>query len=117
VLTGKIDYWAIPMDGKMHHAQAFVHPRFLQRYAPELKFRGRELKDLRIRLIVKFNDSGVGGGTNKPTTRSDPSKIAKEVQQAIASVRTVKVKNSIFSRNETPWAILNIDFYELVKRK
>jgi len=117
VLTGQVAYWSIPMDGNVHHAQAFVHPRFLQRYASQLRFKPRELKDLRIRLTILFNDSPVGMGVSKPTTRTDPRTIVAEVAKALANMKTRKVKDSIFSRNETPWAILNLDYYELIKRK
>ena len=117
VLSGQVGYWSIPMDGKIHHAQAFVHPRFLQRYASQLKFKGRELKDLRVRVTILFNDSPVGMGVNKPSTRTDPRAIVAEVGKALANMRTRKVKDSIFSRNETPWAILNLDYYELIKKK
>jgi len=117
VLSGKVDYWSIPMDGETHHAQAFVHPRFLQRYAPQLRFRNRELKDLRIRVTFVVNESPVGMGANLPTSRSDPRAIVKEIALALAAMKTVKVPKSIFPRNETPWGILNLDYYELIKRK
>ncbi|MCP3968200.1 MAG: hypothetical protein GY750_00740 [Lentisphaerae bacterium] len=33
LLTGKIPYWSIPMDGKKHIAMACVPPRVIARYA------------------------------------------------------------------------------------
>ena len=117
VLSGKVTYWSIPMDGKTHHAQAFVHPRFIQRYAPELKQRNRELKDFRIVVTFEFNGSGVGGGVVKLRSNTKPQDIVAQLRKALGFASTRKIQNSIFPRNETPWGIINLSNYELIKRK
>jgi len=117
VLSGRIEYWSIKMDGQEHHVQAFVHPRILQRYAPGLRMRKSDLKDLRILVTVLKNDSPVGMGVYKPTTKTDPRTIKAAIDNAMKSMQTLKAKDSVFGRNETPWGVLNVSYYELIKRK
>ena len=117
VLSGKIQYWSIAMDGNTHHVQAFIHPRFLQRYAPGLKMRKNDLKDLRIIVTILQNESPIGGGVFKPTTRTSVKTIRAEIGKALADRKTFKGKDSVFSRGETPWGVLNVEYYELEKRQ
>jgi hypothetical protein len=117
VLSGKVQYWSIAMDGKTHHVQAFVHPRFLQRYAPGLKMRKSDLKDLRIFITILQNDSPIGMGAYKPTSKTSPKAVRSEIQKALSDRKTFKGKDSVFSRDDTPWGVINVDYYELIKRK
>ncbi|NOY75250.1 MAG: hypothetical protein GXP32_05600 [Kiritimatiellaeota bacterium] len=117
ILSGKVDYWAIAMDGETHHAQAFVHPRFLQRYAPGLKLKKRELRDIRITVTFIQNESVVGKGVYKPKQNMSVSSLDKDLRRAMSSRSTIKVNHSVFSRDETPWSIINLNYYELIKRK
>jgi len=61
VLSGQVEYWSIEMDGNKHHAQAFIHPKILKRYAPGVKMRKSALQDFRILVTVLVNESPVGG--------------------------------------------------------
>ena len=117
VLSGQIQYWSIAMDGEEHHIQAFIHPKFLQRYAPGLKMSSRDLKDLRILVTFLQNDSPIAMGVYKPTVKSSPASIRAEIVKALQDRMTFKSKESVFSRNETPWGVLNVDYYELIKRR
>jgi hypothetical protein len=105
------------MDGDEHHVQAFVHPRILQRYAPGLKLRGSALKKLYLLVTVLRNDSPIGMGVFKPTSKTDPRKVKAAIDSALRLMQTVKAKDSVFGRNETPWGVLNVSYYELIKRK
>lgn len=116
VLSGRVEYWSIPMDGEEHHAQAFIHPRILQRYAPGLKMKKNDLKDLRIFITVLVNESAVGKGVYKMKSSTNPRAVEKEVKDALKSMRTVKGNDLIFGRDKTPWGILNTSYYELIKR-
>ncbi len=117
VLSGRVTYWSIALDGKTHHAQAFIHPRFIQRYAPELRQRNSELKDFRIAVTFMVNDSPSGGGVVKPRGKASSKEALGQLRKALNMASTKKVRNSIFPRNETPWGILNLNNYELIKRK
>ena len=119
ILSGKVEYWAIAMDGKEHHAQAFVHPRFLQRYAPGLRLKKKELKDIRINVTFIQNESAVGRGVYIPPRmkRVSPSTLYKELKKVMGNMTTLKINHSVFSRDETPWGIIDLNYYELIKRK
>ena len=117
ILTGKVEYWGVAMDGKVHYAQSFVHPKILQRYVPGIKLNGRRIKDIRIIVEFEVNESNVGVGFCKPKNSSTYKQINGEIQKALSKPSTLKVKGSIFSRNETPWGVINLDPYELIKLK
>ncbi|MBN1863733.1 MAG: hypothetical protein JW808_02405 [Victivallales bacterium] len=117
VLSGKVDYWAIPLDGDKHYAQAFIHPHILKRYVPDLKLNRSSMKDLRILVTFELNESPVGHGFMKLRSSSTLAEIGGEVKRANALPSTLKVRDAIFNRNETPWGVINLSHYELIKRK
>ena len=118
VLSGKVEYWAIAMDGEQHHAQVFVHPKFLLRYAPGLKLKKKDLKNLRITITFIQNESIVGKGVYRPKgNKESAAQLDNDLRRAMNNRSTLKVKNSVFSRDETPWGIINLNYYELIKRK
>jgi hypothetical protein len=111
-LSGTTTYWSIPLDGREHHAVAFIHPRFLQRFAPELKITPTVAKDMYIRLKVTMNQAIIGGAVN-------PERKAKEVIDVFKAAATnpniTRVNDSIYCMEDTPWRNLNNDYYELLK--
>ena len=117
VLSGNVEYWALPMDGETHHAQVFIHPQILKRYVPDLKLNKARMKELRLLLTFELNESPVGYGVLKPKATVTPKEIKAEIDQALRLPSTLKVKNAIFNREETPWGIINLNYYELIKRK
>lgn len=112
-LTGKITYWSIPMDGKQHHAVAFVHPRFLQRYSPEIKTTNTFAKEIPIKLSFVLNEATLTGAFH-PSKKSD--QIARLFQNVARDPNITRVNDSIFGRDKTPWRDLNYDYYELIKQ-
>jgi len=117
VLSGKVQYWAIALDGSVHHAQAFIHPRILQRFVPGLKLNGSAMNDLRVMVTFELNESPVGIGVMKKRGKGKNSSVVTEIKRALSSPSTKKVKDSVFSRDMTPWAIINLGYYELIKQK
>jgi hypothetical protein len=117
VLSGKVQYWAIALDGKIHHAQTFIHPRILQRFVPGLKLNNSALKDLRVMITFELNESPVGIGVLKLRGKAKGKSVASEIKRALSSPATKKVKDSVFSRDLTPWSIINLGYYELIKQK
>ncbi len=112
-LSGTTTYWAIPLDGKEHHSVGFIHPRFLQRYAPELKSTSPSAaKDTYIRIKVTMNQAIIGGAVN-------PERKAMEVANAFKKAATdpniLRVNDSVYGIDKTPWRDLNYDYYELIK--
>ncbi len=117
VLSGQIQYWSLAMDGEINHAMAFVHPRFLQRYAPGLRMKKGDLKDLRILVTFIQNDSTIAMGFYKFKSKTTLKSVRTEIGAALQNRTTFKVKDSVFGRDETPWGVINVDYYELIKRK
>lgn len=117
VLSGNVEYWALPMDGETHHAQVFIHPQILKRYVPNLKLNKSKMKELRLMLTFELNESPVGYGFYKPKSSMSSRGIKGEIDSALRLPSTRKVKNAIFNREETPWGIINLNYYELIKRK
>ncbi len=117
ILSGQVEFWAIPLDGEKHYAQTFIHPQILRRYVPDLKLSKSSMRDLRVLVSFEMNQSPVGYGFMKTKSTSTIEQIGGEVRRALASPATIKAKDAIFSRSETPWGIVNLSHYELEKRK
>lgn len=116
LLSGRITYWSIPMDGKEHHAVAFVHPRFVQRYAPALKVTSpSQAKDLNIRLAIKLNDALIGGALHPAKSKESKDKVADLFKKVAVAPKLTRIKDSIYGIDKTPWSYLNYDYYELIK--
>ncbi len=111
-LSGSTTYWSIPLDGKDHHAVAFVHPRFLQRFAPDLKITPSVAKDMYIRLKVTMNQAIIGGAVNPERKAAE---VANMFKAAARDPAITRVNDSIYCIEETPWRNLNNDYYELLK--
>ena len=111
-LSGKVTYWSIPLDGKEHHAVAFVHPRFLQRYAPGIKTTQSFAREISMRVKFTLNSALVGGAFH-------PDKKAKDVAALFGKAATdpniIRVQDSVYGKDKTPWNYLNYDYYELIK--
>jgi hypothetical protein len=117
VISGKVEYWGIPMDGEKHHAQVFIHPQILKRYLPDMKLSKSKMKDLRLLLTFELNESAIAYGVLKPRSTTKSNDIKREIDRALGTPSTRKVKNAIYNRSETPWGIINLSYYELIKRK
>jgi hypothetical protein len=64
------------------------------------------------------NDSVVGKGVYRPkSNRESSSQLANDIKKAMANRSTIKKKEAVFARDETPWGIINLNYYELIKRK
>jgi hypothetical protein len=75
------------------------------------------MKDLRLMLTFELNESPVGYGIVKARSRTKAKDVNREIKRALASPSTRKVKDAIYNRSETPWGIINLQYYELIKRK
>jgi hypothetical protein len=114
LLTGKVDYWSIPMDGKKHQADAYIHPRFIQRYAPDLKMRSSSLKNLYAKVTITANRAIVGGAFYAPRGKSNADADAM-FRRAATMTTLTRVIDSVYGRDKTPWLFVNPDLYQLIK--
>lgn len=111
-LSGKVTYWSIPLDGKEHHAVAFVHPRFIQRYAPEIKTNSTTAKKIPIKVSFILNSAPIGGNYYPI---KDAKNVARDFMAVAKNPAINRIPNSIFGPDKTPWNYLNYDYYELIK--
>jgi len=111
-LSGKVTYWSIPLDGKEHHAIAFVHPRFIKRYAPEIKTNSATAKKILVKVSFILNSAPIGGNYYPV---KDAKNVAKDFMAVAKNPAINRVPNSIFGPDKTPWNYLNYDYYELIK--
>lgn len=116
-LTGKFVYWSIPCDGKMHYEKAFVPPQILRRYkkAGE-KIKKEMLKEIYAKITFYTKDRKMIGEIYAgPKGKSDDviKAIFKKVSEPGALV--INVENVIIPRNKSPWAVLNYDYYDIIK--
>ena len=111
-LSGKVAYWSIALDGKEHHAVAFVHPRFIQRYAPEIKTNTTTARKIPIKVSFILNSAPICGNYYP---MKDAKSVAKDFAAVAKNPAINRVPNSIFGPDKTPWNYLNYDYYELIK--
>lgn len=133
LMSKRVKYWAIPRDGEKHWAVAFIPPQVLERYAPEglkTKFNGKTMhvkysrsfaKDLPIMVTIynKSNQALAIGFNPKPLvprSKSDLLKRKRLFDAAEQSLGILKLDDTLFSRDETPWANLNYETFELIKK-
>jgi hypothetical protein len=98
LLTGKVDYWSIPMDGKKHQGDAYIHPRFIQRYAPNLKLNKSGLKNLYIKVTFTANRAIVGGTYYAPRGKSNSDADAM-FRKAATMTSLSRVIDSVYGRD------------------
>jgi hypothetical protein len=118
LLSGTVKYWTVEMNGDKHYAEAFVHPSFLKRYFdPNMKLRGNTADKIFARVTF-YNKERL------PIARefNVPKGMTKERIQSLfkaseESLGVLRVENVVFSRNKTPWGVLNTDRYEVIKEE
>ena len=115
MLMGQVTYWSIPMDGKAHQAVGYIHPRFLQRYAPELKVGARSLKELYVRVTVEVNQARVGGGFFVPRGKSTKD-VNAMFQKAATMPSLTRVNDAVLGSDKTPWLFVNPGLQEPIKQ-
>jgi len=98
-----VDVW----EEEKHHAVVYVHPRTLKRYYAR---NGRiSSRDLLVHVEIKV-------GKFSAAARNFPEALPKGIPPNWWENRNVNVLDGkLLSRDETPFAPLNGDFYEVIK--
>ncbi len=113
LFTGSSRFWPIPLDGKPHTALMFIPGRLLDRYLPlrggaEGKYTE---KYFRVQAVFRSAD-GAELGSGYFNLEGTPKEQA--LYFASLANETV-VKDAVFPRNKTPWALLYPEHYDLLK--
>ncbi|QSH42493.1 hypothetical protein P0136_02475 [Lentisphaerota bacterium ZTH] len=115
ILTGKVPYWSIPMDGKKHLAMACVPPRVIARYARE----GNKMKEKNLLARVSFYTKSrrLLGRAYSSSGSMSPSQAGRYFDKYGGPVSSgaLKLEGLIVPRNKTPWAFVNYDYYDMIR--
>ncbi len=118
-MSGSVEFWSIPLDGKVHNALMLVPPQIIQRYARV----GDSYKRIPIFIKVSFLNSAnrlmavkYYSSANGFTERAAAAAFAKAGSSGRITVGGIlKVGDVILSRDKTPWSSINWEHYELIK--
>ncbi len=110
LFTGSCKFWSIPLDGKPHTALMFIAPQLLDRYLPLNGGKYTE-KLFRAQAIFRASD-GAELGSAYFNFNDTPKKQA--LYFATLASETV-IKDAVFPREKTPWALIAPGNYDLVK--
>ncbi|MDR0932877.1 MAG: hypothetical protein LBM70_07670 [Victivallales bacterium] len=106
VFSGKSVFWTIPLDAKKHIATMMIPPQLLDRYLPRTGSGSVASSSNAEVEAVFFDRDGAEIGRGYYSTK-----------KWIVPKNAVEVPNSIFARNETPWSILDVDYFDLLQAK
>ena len=116
LLTGKQIFVSVPCDGKKHRATLYVPPVILSRYvAPDFKMNKSAAKELpAVVLFQTKSQVSLGGGLQVPKN-SNRGAALKALSDADGSLGVLKLDESIIPREQTPWAHLDFDAFDMPK--
>jgi len=116
LLTGKQVFWSIPCDGKKHKASLFVPPIVVGRYGKaDIKTNKSFARDLAAMVVMKTkNQVVIGRGFQVPKTKK-LADVVSAFQEVERSLGILKLPDIILPREQTPWAHLDYDAFDMPK--
>ncbi len=114
LLSGKVVYWSIPLDGKKHYSLLLVPPQIITRYSRP----GKKLKesDIIARLSMYTRERQLLLRAFNDKMSFSENQANRLISQLAAPVSTaLRLPNTVLSRNRTPWAWIDYDRYNLIK--
>lgn len=121
--SGAETYSCVKLDGKKHYVVAYVHPMWLEQYAPTpLKDKNPKGVMILVQMVDKDNNVlAVGADASndmklkyKLGNPVDPKLTLKEMNKIATNLGVFK-KENIIQRRGTPFELLNFDYYEYLK--
>jgi hypothetical protein len=111
LLKGTTVFWSIPMDGKKHQALVLVPPQVIARFARK----GNKIDTSRMMARVTFYTKGRKilariHSSSSSRVRDYFNKVGGAVSSGVLTVDDI-----VMPRNQTPWAPLNFELFELIK--
>lgn len=116
LLTGRQVFMSVPCDGRKHRASLFIPPVILSRYTPpDFKMNKTTAKELgAVVLFQTKNQSTLGGGIQVPRGSSKAA-VVRAFADADGSLGVLKLEDVIRPREQTPWAHLDFDAFDMPK--
>jgi hypothetical protein len=118
LLTGKTVFWAIALDGKKHKAEGYIPPHIVRRYSkPGMKFTPEALNGMYASVsFISKGENILGKQYATPKAGMEPKQIASLFAKLKEELPPkAKLEDTIYSRDNTPWAYVDFDNYELIK--
>ncbi len=121
LFSGSTLFWSLPLDGKQHSTAMMVPPQLLDRYmALRSTAGGSELSAAKSDFMIEaafYDRNGREIGYGYYNVRKDGAgDLPDYFNQLCEKVpRRYLVPDSVFSKDRTPWGVLDFDEYDLVK--
>ena len=113
LFTGSCKFWAIPLDGKSHTALMFIAPQVLDRYLPFHNGGDGKYTEKLFRVQAVFHTAD-GAELGRGYFNLDGSAKTQALYFTSLANETV-IKDAVFPREKTPWALVNPENYDLMK--
>ncbi len=116
LLSGRQVFMSVPCDGKKHRATLYVPPVILSRYLPsDVKPNKTFAKELAAVVLFQTKAQVPLGGGFQVGKGSSRAAALKAFADADGSLGVLKLEDSIFPREQTPWAHLDFDAFDMPK--
>ncbi|MCQ2352063.1 MAG: hypothetical protein MJ033_01115 [Victivallaceae bacterium] len=113
LFIGSCKFWAIPLDGRSHTALMFIAPQVLDRYLASHGGGDGKYTEKLFRVQAVFHTAD-GAELGRGYFNLDGSAKTQALYFASLANETV-VKDAVFPREKTPWALVNPENYDLMK--
>jgi hypothetical protein len=116
ILSGKVVYWSLALDGEKHVADFYIPPQVIQRYSqPNTKIKN-SLKKSAVRISFYDNQQQLlGRAYYSGNKKTSDATVAKSFATAEKLLGLLKLPGTVLARNKTPWENFNPDAYDLIK--
>jgi hypothetical protein len=114
LLTGKTLYWSLEMDGKKHQEMMLVPPQIIKRLGGNTT--SKSIQSIAVKVSFYTKDRvllGTAYADPKGMTDKDTAALFEKYSGPINN--SLKLENTVLSRDKTPWADVNYDYYDLIK--
>ncbi len=119
VLTGKTRFLTIPADGDDHQGLLLVPPKLMDRYYVKGKpFSTSMILAARIqffgagRVLLGEGYWYNGGFVKRNADLAKVRNLMREFEKNYSDI--VRIPGGLYSKEKTPWALYNYDFYDLI---
>ena len=119
VLTGKTRFLTIPADGDDHQGLLLVPPKLMDRYYVKGKpFSTSMILAARIqffgpgRVLLGEGYWYNGGFVKRSSDLAKVRNLMREFEKNYSDI--VRIPGGLYSKEKTPWALYNYDFYDLI---
>ncbi len=118
LVTGRTNYWAIPVDGRVHHAIGLVPSVILKRY---FVYQGDLRSSLNKTIFVRatlYSSQGASLAVWYSSDKINDKTNAKGLFNRVKNNKNaVKIKGGVYPKNKTAWSYINIQKYDLIKEE